>query len=122
MRPAFSCGKALVRNRRIVDGMSRMLTPPSNNTDSTQTAHFFQQFAGPMTAWWKTFGSPALTPEVQKKFIASVRADVGSRTIEELEAERHEGLLALIELRTKRPEPSQWISIPYFCRDCNLPG
>ena len=112
MRPVFSCGKALVRNRRIVDGMSRMLTPPSNNTDSTQTAHFFQQFAGPMTAWWKTLGSPAVTLEVQKKFIDSVHAEVGSRTIEELEAERDEVLLGLIELRTKRPEASQWISIP----------
>ena len=29
--------------------------------------HFFQQFSGPMTAWWKTLGSPVLTPEVQKK-------------------------------------------------------
>ena len=65
-----------------------------------------------MTAWWKTLGSPALTPEVQKKFIDSVHADVGSRTIEELEAERREVLLGLVELRTKRPEASQWISIP----------
>src|SRR6201998_2725793 len=24
--------------------------------------HFFQQFAGPMTAWWKTLGVPVLTP------------------------------------------------------------
>src|SRR6266852_8684262 len=31
--------------------------------------HFFQQFTGPMTAWWKTLGSPVLTPEVQKKLI-----------------------------------------------------
>ena len=112
MRPAFNCGKALVRNRRIVDGMSRMLSTPSNNTDSTQTEHLFQQFAGPMKVWWKTLGSPALTPEVQKKFIDSVHADVGSRTIEELEAERREVLLGLVELRTKRPEASQWISIP----------
>src|SRR6516225_5678084 len=29
--------------------------------------HFFQQFTGPMTAWWKTLGSPVLTPGVQKK-------------------------------------------------------
>jgi 3-hydroxyacyl-CoA dehydrogenase len=63
--------------------------------------HFFQQFTGPMTAWWKTLGSPALTPEVQKKLIDSVHAEVGSRTIEELEAERDEILLGLIELRTK---------------------
>jgi 3-hydroxyacyl-CoA dehydrogenase len=66
--------------------------------------HFFQQFTGPVTAWWKTLGSPVLTPEVQKKLIDSVHAEVGSRTIEELEAARDEILLGLIELRTKRPE------------------
>jgi carnitine 3-dehydrogenase len=63
--------------------------------------HFFQQFTGPMTAWWKTLGSPVLTPEVQEKLIDSVHAEVGSRTVEELEAERDEILLGLIELRTK---------------------
>ena len=57
-----------------------------------------------MTAWWKTLGSPVLTPEVQKKLVDSVHAEVGSRSIEELEAERDEILLGLIELRTKRPE------------------
>ncbi len=66
--------------------------------------HFFQQFTGPMTAWWKVLGSPVLTPEVQKKLIDSVHAEVGSRTIEELEAERDEILLGLLELRTKRPQ------------------
>jgi 3-hydroxyacyl-CoA dehydrogenase len=64
--------------------------------------HFFQQFNGPMTAWWKTLGSPELTPEVQKKLIDSVHAEVGSRSIEELEAERDEILLGLLKLRTKR--------------------
>jgi 3-hydroxyacyl-CoA dehydrogenase len=63
--------------------------------------HFFQQFAGPMTAWWKVLGQPVLTPEVQKKLIDSVRTEVGSRSIDELAAERDELLLALIELRTK---------------------
>jgi 3-hydroxyacyl-CoA dehydrogenase len=66
--------------------------------------HFFQQFTGPMTAWWKTLGSPVLTPEVQRKLIDSVHAEVGSRTIEELEVERDEILLGLIELRTKRAD------------------
>ena len=63
--------------------------------------HFFQQFAGPMAAFWKALGSPVLTPEVQKKLIDSVHAEAGSRTIEELEAERDEVLLGLIELRTR---------------------
>jgi len=63
--------------------------------------HFLHQFAGPMTAGWKDLGSPELTPEVQKKLIDGVHAEVGSRSIEELEAERDEMLLGLIELRTK---------------------
>ena len=62
--------------------------------------HFFEQFAGPMANSWKALGSPVLTPELQKKLIDSVHAEVGSRSIEELEAERDEILLGLIELRT----------------------
>src|SRR5882762_6049875 len=69
--------------------------------------HFFQQFTGPMTAWWKTLGSPVLTPEVQKKLIDSVHTEAGSRTIEQLEAERDEVLLGLIELRNKVAKSSQ---------------
>jgi 3-hydroxyacyl-CoA dehydrogenase len=69
--------------------------------------HFFQQFSGPMTAWWKTLGSPALTPEVQKKLIDSVHAEAGSRSIDELAAERDEVLLGLIELRNKVAGSSQ---------------
>ena len=69
--------------------------------------HFFQQFTGPMTAWWKTLGSPVLTPEVQKTLIDSVHAEAGSRSIEELEAERDEVLLGLIELRKKADKSSQ---------------
>jgi 3-hydroxyacyl-CoA dehydrogenase len=66
--------------------------------------HFFQQFTGPMTAWWKVLGSPVLTPEVQKRLSDSVHAEVGSRTIEELEAERDEILLGLLELRNRSQE------------------
>jgi 3-hydroxyacyl-CoA dehydrogenase len=68
--------------------------------------HFFQQFTGPMTAWWKVLGQPVLTPEVQKKLIDSVHAEVGSRSIAELETQRDEILLGLIELRTKFEAPS----------------
>jgi len=73
--------------------------------------HFFQQFSGPMTAWWKTLGSPVLTPDVQKKLIDSVHAEVGSRSIAELEAERDEVLLGLLELRKKAAKSNQTKSI-----------
>src|SRR6266581_2610189 len=69
--------------------------------------HFFEQFTGPMTAWWKVLGSPVLTPEVQKKLTDGVHAEAGSRTIAELEAERDEILLGLIELRNKVAKSSQ---------------
>jgi 3-hydroxyacyl-CoA dehydrogenase len=68
--------------------------------------HFFQQFSGPMTAWWKTLGSPVLTAEVQKKLIDGVHGEVGSRSIVELETQRDEILLGLLELRRKFDKPS----------------
>ena len=69
--------------------------------------HFFQQFTGPMTSWWKVLGSPVLTPEVQKKLIDSVHAEVGARSIDELAAERDELLMGLLELRTKAAKISK---------------
>ena len=67
--------------------------------------HFFQQFTGPMTAWWKVLGQPVLTPEVQKKLIDGVHVEVGSRSISELEAQRDDILLGLLELRRKYEKP-----------------
>jgi 3-hydroxyacyl-CoA dehydrogenase len=61
--------------------------------------HFFEQFTKPMTAWWKTLGSPELTPEVQRKLIDGLHAAVGSRSVSELEAQRDDILMGLLELR-----------------------
>jgi 3-hydroxyacyl-CoA dehydrogenase len=63
--------------------------------------HFFEQFTGPLTSWWKVLGAPELTPAVRNKLIAGLREEVGSRSIAELEAERDEVLLALLEARRK---------------------
>jgi 3-hydroxyacyl-CoA dehydrogenase len=68
--------------------------------------HFFDQFTGPMTAWWKVLGSPELTPEVRRKLIDGLHAEVGSRTVADLEAQRDEILLGLLELRNKYEKPS----------------
>ena len=67
--------------------------------------HFFEQFTKPMTAWWKVLGSPELTPEVRGKLIDGLHAEVGSRSIAELEAQRDEILLGLLELRRKYEKP-----------------
>ena len=76
--------------------------------------HFFHQFAGPMSSSWKALGSPVLTREIQKKLIDGVHAEVGSRTIEELEAERDEILLGLLQLRAKQLET---VSAPKLAAD-----
>jgi 3-hydroxyacyl-CoA dehydrogenase len=68
--------------------------------------HFFEQFTKPMTAWWKVLGSPELTSEVQRKLIDGLHAEVGARTVPELEAQRDEVLLGLLELRSKYEKPS----------------
>jgi 3-hydroxyacyl-CoA dehydrogenase len=67
---------------------------------------FFEQFTGPMTAWWKVLGSPELTPEVRRKLIAGLHAEVGTRTVSELEAQRDEILLGLLELRARYETPA----------------
>ena len=69
--------------------------------------HFLEQFTRPLTAWWKSLGNPELTPEVQKKLIDSVHAEVGSRSIDSLAAERDEMLLGLLELRARAEKASQ---------------
>jgi len=61
--------------------------------------HFFEQFAGPLQASFKSLGQPELTPEVLNKLIDSVHEEVGARTIPELEAERDELLIGLLGLR-----------------------
>jgi 3-hydroxyacyl-CoA dehydrogenase len=69
--------------------------------------HFFKQFTGPMEAWWKVLGNPRLTLDVQKKLIDGVHAEIGSRSVDELAAERDEILLGLIELRKKVSKSGQ---------------
>jgi 3-hydroxyacyl-CoA dehydrogenase len=72
--------------------------------------HFFKQFAEPLAVSWKSLGTPILTTEIQRKLIDSVHAEVGARSIAELEAERDDLLLGLIQLRREahdaHPSPS----------------
>jgi 3-hydroxyacyl-CoA dehydrogenase len=63
--------------------------------------HFFDQFTAPMTAWWNVLGSPELTPDLRKQIIDGVHAEVGSRSTEELAAQRDRVLLGLLQLRAE---------------------
>jgi 3-hydroxyacyl-CoA dehydrogenase len=68
--------------------------------------HFFDQFTAPLTAWWKVLGSVELTTEVRQKLIEGLHAEVGSRTVDEMSAQRDAILLGLLELRAKFDAPS----------------
>ncbi|WP_175691111.1 3-hydroxyacyl-CoA dehydrogenase NAD-binding domain-containing protein [Burkholderia anthina] len=61
--------------------------------------HFFDQFTGPMTAWWNVLGSPKITPELRQKVIAGVHEEVAGKSIDQLAARRDEVLLGLLALR-----------------------
>lgn len=63
--------------------------------------HFFEQFTGPMTAWWKVLGAPELTPEVQRRMIEGVHAEAGGRSIDALSRERDDALLELLRIRLR---------------------
>jgi 3-hydroxyacyl-CoA dehydrogenase len=63
--------------------------------------HFFDQFTGPMTAWWKVLGNPQLTPELRKTVTEGVLKEAGSRSLDALASQRDELLLGLLKLRGK---------------------
>ena len=61
--------------------------------------HFFDQFTGPMTAWWKVLGAPELTPDVRAMIIKGVQAELEGRTLPQLAAYRDQVLSGLLTLR-----------------------
>ena len=66
--------------------------------------HFFDQFTGPMTAWWSVLGNPKITPEVRRIMIDGVMKEVDGRSIEQLEAQRDEMLMGLLAVRASQKE------------------
>ena len=61
--------------------------------------HWFDQFTGPITAWWKVLGDPQITPEMRAKVTAGVMAEVAGRSIESLADQRDRELLGLLKVR-----------------------
>jgi 3-hydroxyacyl-CoA dehydrogenase len=61
--------------------------------------HWFDQFTGPITAWWKVLGNPQITPEMRAKITAGVMAEADGRSLEELSAERDAALMGLLKVR-----------------------
>ncbi len=61
--------------------------------------HWFDQFTGPITSWWKVLGDPQITPQMRAKVTAGVMEEVAGRSIESLEAQRDRELIGLLKVR-----------------------
>jgi 3-hydroxyacyl-CoA dehydrogenase len=64
--------------------------------------HFFDQFTGPMTAWWSVLGNPTITPALRHTMVEGVMAQVDGRSIEQLAAQRDEMLMGLLAVRASQ--------------------
>ena len=61
--------------------------------------HWFDQFTGPITAWWGVLGNPQITPQMRAKVTEGVMAEVAGRSIDSLEAQRDRELMGLLKVR-----------------------
>jgi 3-hydroxyacyl-CoA dehydrogenase len=61
--------------------------------------HFFDQFTEPMTDWWDALGNPTITPEIRKRIVEGVMQEVGTRSFDELAAQRDVALSKLLKIR-----------------------
>ena len=64
--------------------------------------HFFDQFTGPLNAWFKVLGTPDITPEIRAKVIAGVTEEIAGRSIETLSDERDAALMGLLKIRASQ--------------------
>jgi 3-hydroxyacyl-CoA dehydrogenase len=61
--------------------------------------HWFDQFTGPITAWWGVLGNPKITPDLRAKVTAGVMDEVENRSIDTLEEQRDRELMGLLKVR-----------------------
>ncbi|HEY1926431.1 MAG TPA: 3-hydroxyacyl-CoA dehydrogenase NAD-binding domain-containing protein [Caulobacteraceae bacterium] len=61
--------------------------------------HWFDQFTGPITAWWGVLGNPQITPDLRAKVTAGVMEEVANRSIPSLEDLRDRELIGLLKVR-----------------------
>src|SRR5207302_1737076 len=62
--------------------------------------HFMEHLSGPVSVWWKDLGKlTEFTPAIKQTIIDGVLQEAGARSIEQLEKERDEALLGLLNLR-----------------------
>ena len=61
--------------------------------------HFFEQFTGPLNAWFRVLGTPELNPQICATIIKGVHEEAQSRPVSDLSAHRDAVLQGLLALR-----------------------
>lgn len=70
--------------------------------------HFMEHLSGPVAAVWKDLGTiTEFSPAVKQTIIEGAIQEAGNRSIEQLEQERNEVLLGLLDLRAKQTKAVQ---------------
>src|SRR6266568_1053617 len=68
--------------------------------------HFMEHLSGPVAAVWRDLGTiTEFSPALKQTIIEGALQEAGSRSIEQLEQERNEVLLGLLDLRAKQTNP-----------------
>lgn len=60
--------------------------------------HYFRHLGPSQVARWKTLGEPELGSDLVERIVAGVKAESAERSIDQLVAERDEGLVRLLEM------------------------
>jgi 3-hydroxyacyl-CoA dehydrogenase len=61
--------------------------------------HYLRHLGPSQERRWATLGTPKLTPEVCEQLISGVKVEAAGRSLEELESERDERLIAIMKVR-----------------------
>jgi carnitine 3-dehydrogenase len=69
-------------------------------------AHFFNQFRAPFETWWASMSAPALTDDLCRAIVDGVADEARGRGIRDLERERDDLLVAIMETIAKRRNES----------------
>jgi carnitine 3-dehydrogenase len=65
--------------------------------------HFMEHLMEPMQAWFRSLGTPDVTPDLKQTIVEGVMREAASRSVEQLAQEENELLVELLRLRAARP-------------------
>jgi carnitine 3-dehydrogenase len=63
--------------------------------------HVLDHLGGPIESWWQDLGAPSITPELKRKVVEGIAAELAERERETLEADRDRLIVDLIRAKSQ---------------------